>query len=78
MSYPHTKNITDIEIATCFCMGFSDFSLTIRTADSTLIEKITEMVERWEENIYRCHLGQCSHLEQVEQDIVLTFDYQQR
>lgn len=44
-----------------------------------LIEKITEMVERWEENSYRHHLGQCSHLEQVAQDVVwLSFDYHQR
>lgn len=78
MSYPHTENITDIETARCFCMGFSDFSLTIGTADTTLIEKITEMVERWEANIYRCHLGQCSHLEQVAQDVGLSFDYHQR
>lgn len=37
------------------------------------------MVERWEENSYRHHLGQCSHLEQVAQDVVwLSFDYHQR
>lgn len=80
MSYPHTKKYHWHWNSKMFLYGI--FRLFFDNWDSwlhILIGKIAEKVERWEENIYRHHLGQSSHLGQVAQDVVwLSFDYHQR